>query len=151
MGRGGRSAAAFAAGNDRLVQAKHILESSVLADRDTEVLRQHAKDRGIKTDGTRDELLIALHPFSKVRTRRVSKVCVWFLLRCHRDSTRGRCGRFLRRSHYSYKSMYVCSRLHVATAAPFFHVLFGHCDSLLCLCFSAQQELQKRFKQRSHL
>lgn len=80
MGRGGRSAAAFAAGNNRLLQAKHILESSVLADRDTEVLRQHAKDRGLKTDGSRDELLIALHPFSKVRSRLFSLPC---LLLCH--------------------------------------------------------------------
>lgn len=66
MGRGGRSAAAFAA-KDRLVQGEHILETTPLKSSSTEELRQHAKDRGLKTDGTRDDLLIVLHPFSKVR------------------------------------------------------------------------------------
>lgn len=66
MGRGGRSAAAFAA-KDRLVLGEHILETTPLKSSSTEELRQHAKDRGLKTDGTREDLLIVLHPFSKVR------------------------------------------------------------------------------------
>ena len=68
MGRGGRSAAAFAQ-RDRLVQAAHILETTPLKDTPTEELHQHAKDRGLKTDGSREDLLIVLHPFSKVRAR----------------------------------------------------------------------------------
>lgn len=66
MGRGGRSAAAFAA-KDRLVLGEHILKTTPLKSSSTEELRQHADDRGLKSDGTRDDLLILLHPFSKVR------------------------------------------------------------------------------------
>ncbi|CBJ49159.1 Fatty acid desaturase [Ectocarpus siliculosus] len=66
MGRGGRSAHAFAAGrDDRIVRAQHILEGSVLADNKTEELKQFAEERGLKTSGKREDLLIALHPFSK--------------------------------------------------------------------------------------
>lgn len=68
MGKGGRSAHAFAAGrDDRIIRAQHILEGSVLSDRKTEELKQFAEERGLKTSGKREDLLIALHPFSKVR------------------------------------------------------------------------------------
>lgn len=42
-----------------------MLADSRLADRPTEELRKHAEHRGLKAEGTRDELLLALHPFSK--------------------------------------------------------------------------------------
>lgn len=73
MGRGGRSAATFAQ-RDRLAEAAHILESTPLKDTPTEELNQHAKDRGLKTDGSRQDLLIILHPFSKVRALCVDSV-----------------------------------------------------------------------------
>ncbi len=66
MGRGGRSAAPFVAQN-RLVQGAHVLETSPLRHAPTEELLQYAKDRGLKNDGSREDLLIVLHPFSKVK------------------------------------------------------------------------------------
>lgn len=69
MGKGGRAAAALGKGN-RLGHAAHIFETTPLKDTGLEELRQHAKDRGLKTDGSREDLLIVLHPFSKVRELR---------------------------------------------------------------------------------
>lgn len=65
MGRGGR--AAYGPGGDRVAFASHVLEDSPLADRPIAELQKHAEQRGLKTDGTRDDLLIALRPYSKVR------------------------------------------------------------------------------------
>lgn len=65
MGRGGR--AAYGPGGDRVAFARHVLEDSPLADRPVAELRKHAEQRGLKTDGTRDDLLLALRPYSKVR------------------------------------------------------------------------------------
>lgn len=39
-----------------------------MADRPIAELKKHAEQRGLKNDGTRDDLLLALRPYSKVRT-----------------------------------------------------------------------------------
>lgn len=66
MGKGGRSA--YGPGGVSSVNlAQHVLADSPLADRPTAELRKHAELRGLKSEGTRDELLLVLHPFSKVR------------------------------------------------------------------------------------
>ena len=65
MGRGGR--AAYGPGGDRVAFARHVLEDSPLADRPVAELQKHAAHRGLKTDGTRDDLLLVLRPYSKVR------------------------------------------------------------------------------------
>lgn len=71
MGRGGR--AAYGPGGDRVAFASHVLEDSPLADRPIAELQKHAEQRGLKTDGTRDDLLIALRPYSKVRAAEILK------------------------------------------------------------------------------
>lgn len=71
MGRGGR--AAYGPGGDRVAFARHVLEESPLADRPIAELQKHAEQRGLKTDGTRDDLLLVLRPYSKVRAVRVFK------------------------------------------------------------------------------
>lgn len=65
MGRGGR--AAYGPGGSRVAFARDVLEDSPLADRPIAELKKHAEQRGLKNDGTRDDLLLALRPYSKVR------------------------------------------------------------------------------------
>ena len=66
MGKGGRSAHG-PGGASAVDLAQHVVADSPLADRPTSELRKHAEQRGLKADGTRDELLLVLHPFTKVR------------------------------------------------------------------------------------
>lgn len=66
MGRGGRSAHG-PGGASVAALAQHVIADSPLVDRPTAELKKHAEQRGLKNDGTREGLLVALHPFSKVR------------------------------------------------------------------------------------
>lgn len=68
MGRGGDSAA-FAP--PTILVSKHVLTDSPLASRPVEELRKYAEQRGLKNDGTREDLLVKLKPFAKVRIWRL--------------------------------------------------------------------------------
>lgn len=61
MGKGGRvqpvTPLAFPA---------NVLERSVLAERPVAELKKLAEQRGLKSEGTRDELLVQLQPYAKV-------------------------------------------------------------------------------------
>lgn len=67
MGKGGRAAGSIPGGN-QLAAVQHVLDRSPLSDRPTAELKKHAEQRGLKSDGTREDLLFVLQPFSKVRT-----------------------------------------------------------------------------------
>lgn len=64
MGRGG-DAGAFVA-PAKIFVAEHIVSKSPLSDRPVEELRKLAEQRGLKNDGTREDLLVKLKPFAKV-------------------------------------------------------------------------------------
>lgn len=61
MGKGGRVQPATP-----LTFPAHVLENSVLAERPVAELRKLTEQRGLKGEGTRDELLIRLEPYAKV-------------------------------------------------------------------------------------
>lgn len=64
MGRGGDSSFIPPV---KVLVPKHVLANSPLAHCPEEELRKYAEQRGLKSDGSREDLLIKLKPFAKVR------------------------------------------------------------------------------------
>lgn len=73
MGRGGDSSAIPP---PKFLVPKHVLADSPLAHCSVEELRKYAEQRGIKSDGTREDLLVKLKPYAKVRAMPNDSVCM---------------------------------------------------------------------------